>query len=254
MFMRNTHGTALRRISARCRYDRSGLIARTHRAFDGGWQAGLDPVAGEQDIRPSRARIRPFGVLRRGRGEGRALFLDDLPGRHIGRETGRRRRLPPDLGRERVARSVDEAVSVANGDREPIWESEQPFDLSVHDADDRRLAARRLDMEMDIENGTKFVRRREARKEFLRDPWRRADDHKIVRAEFLLRPIKVERNGAFRLELGSPGGGRRIEQESLRASRKASAGSMKLRPSPWAANSGWQAFPPRRESRAAEPP
>ena len=204
-----------RRIRARCRNDRSRLIARTHRAFDRGWQAGLDPVAGEHNIRPSSARIRPFGVLRRRRGEGRALFLDDLPGRQIGRKTGQRRRLAPDLGRKLIARTVDEPVGVADRDREPIRKGEQPFDLGVDDAEDRRLPARRRDLEMDIENAAKFVRRRQARKEVLRDPWRHAEDHGIVRAKLLLRPVKVERNGALRPRNGSPEGGRRTEPETL---------------------------------------
>ena len=59
-------------------------------------------------------------------------------------------------------------------------------------------------MEMDIQNGAKFVWRRQAGKEVLRDPWRRAEDHGIVRAELLLRPVEVERNGAFLLEPDRP--------------------------------------------------
>ena len=124
-------------------------------------------------------------------------------GRSAGK-SGQRRRLAPDLGREFIARTVDEPVGVADRDREPVRKGEQPFDLSVDDAEDRRLAARRRDLEMDIENAAKFVRRRQARKEVLRDPWRHAEDHGIVRAELLLRPVKVERNGALALETDRP--------------------------------------------------
>ena len=53
---------------------------------------------------------------------------------------------------------------------------------------------------MDIEDAAKFVRRRHARKKVLRDPWRHADNHGIVRAKRLRRAVKVERDGALALE------------------------------------------------------
>src|SRR5580704_9156067 len=107
----------------------------------------------------------------------------------------------PDIGRKFIARTVDEPVGIADRDREPIRKGEQPFDLSVDDAKDRGLTARRRDLEMDIENAAKFVWRRQARKEFLRDPWRHAEDHGIARAKLLLRRVKVERNGALALKM-----------------------------------------------------
>ena len=74
----------------------------------------------------------------------------------------------------------------------------------VDDAEDRRLPEGRGDLEMNIENAAKFVRRRQARKEVLRDPRRHAEDQEIVGAEFPLCPVKVERNGALALENGRP--------------------------------------------------
>ena len=50
----------------------------------------------------------------------------------------------------------------------------------------------------------KFVWRRHARKKVLRDPWRHADNHRIVRAKRLRRAVKVERNGALALETDRP--------------------------------------------------
>ena len=40
----------------------------------------------------------------------------------------------------------------------------------------------------------------DARKKALRDPWRHADNHGIVRAKRLRPAVKVERNGALALE------------------------------------------------------
>src|SRR6202021_431964 len=46
--------------------------------------------------------------------------------------------------------------------------------------------------------------RRQARKKVLRDPRRHADDHGIVCAQLLVRPVKVERNRALLLETDCP--------------------------------------------------
>ncbi len=60
----------------------------------------VGPVAGEHEIGPARRRPRAARQLRRRRGKGRALFLDDLPGRHrLGRQVkGARRRRATDSG------------------------------------------------------------------------------------------------------------------------------------------------------------
>src|SRR3984957_18052490 len=110
----------------------------------------------------------------------------------------------PDIGRKFIARTVDEPVGIADRDREPIRKGEQPFDLSVDDAKDCGLTARRRDLEMDVENAAKFVWRRQVRKDVLRDPWGHAEDHGIARAKLLLRSVKVERNGALALETDCP--------------------------------------------------
>ena len=195
---------------------------------------------------PSGARRRALGVLRRRRGEGRALLLDDLPGRQVGRKAGERRRLAPDLGRKLVARTVDKPVGVADGDREPVWKGEQPFDHAVDDAEDRRLARRRRDLRkwaLTIARNSSGAVRPGRRS--CADPGRHADNHphrlRRASADAL---VEVEPDGALARRNGSPAGGRRSGSRAVRAARKASAGSMKLRASPWPANSGWQALPP----------
>ena len=162
-------------------------------------------------IVPSRARSGPLGVLRRGRGEGRALLLDDLPGRQVG-------------GQARSARAASRQISAASSSRGRsmsrsalliVTESRSGKANShsmsaVDDAEDRRLPGRRRDAEMDVEDGAEFVRRRQARKEVLRDPWRDGEDHANRPAPSVLHASgrsRARRRASPRS--GSPAGGRR---------------------------------------------
>ena len=70
-----------RRASAAAR------IARPQRALDRRRQAGVGPVAGEEQVGPLRSRAAGRRASsRRRRGEGRALLLHDPPGRHRPRQ------------------------------------------------------------------------------------------------------------------------------------------------------------------------
>ena len=241
--------------SARSRYDRSGLIARTHGAFDRGRQAGLGPVAGEEDIRPLCARIRPFArsaPASRRRSRGFSLTIC---------QGGRSAASPVSAAASRQisAASSSRGRSISRSALLMVTES-RSGKANSHSISAlttpriARLAARRRDMEMDIENGAKFVWRRQAGKQVLRDPWRRAEDHGVVRAELscVRRRNRARRRASPRN--GSPEGDRRSRTATPRAARKASAGSMKL---PRESMAGEQRVaglaPPRRASRAAKP-
>ena len=98
-------------------------------------------------------------------------------------------------------------------------------------------------MEMDVQNGAEFVRRREPRKQVPGDPWRRGEDHVIVRAKLLLRPVEVERDGARVLETD---GSKAIAEPDRRSpcGEKSKRRIDETVREPMAANSGRQAFPP----------
>src|SRR5438270_12694213 len=62
-----------------------GAVARANRTFDGRGQAGICPIAGQQEIAPLRLHTRAFFILRRGCGGSGAVFAHELPGRQSSR-------------------------------------------------------------------------------------------------------------------------------------------------------------------------
>ena len=173
---------------------------------------------------------------------------------HGGKSGGvqERSRLTPDLGRKFVARTIDEAVGVADRDGEPIWKREQPFDLSVDDVP--RIAGcpkggaiwkwtlrmprnssgvvRSGRSSFAIHGGTPSITKSSAPSSCCV----RSKSSETARSPLKRTALRRSPN-----RTGEP-----------RAARKPSAGSMKLVARPWAANSGWQALPPRRGFPAAK--
>ena len=122
----------------------------------------------------------------------------------------------------------------------------------VDDAQDRGLPARRRDLEMNVENGAKFVWRRQARKRSFaihggtpRITESSAPSSCCVRSKSSATARSPQN--------GRPEGVRRTERADPRAARKASAGSMKLLRGRGRRTAGGRPFPQPRESRATEP-
>src|SRR5258708_2387334 len=91
-----------------------GLLAGADRAFYRGGQPVGDPVAGKHEIGPARTRSRPEVFLARHGREGRALFRDDLPGRHtLNRQASCLRNFLPDGLCKRLARGIEETIGAA---------------------------------------------------------------------------------------------------------------------------------------------
>ena len=89
------HPTAVTACYAgRPRQPRGGF-ARPDRALDRRGKPGLRPVAREEQVAPAGRGGRSQRVLFGGGGEGRALFLDDLPARHRGSQYRGPPRRPP---------------------------------------------------------------------------------------------------------------------------------------------------------------
>ena len=86
----------------------------------------------------------------------------------------------PDRLRQLLARHVDQPVAIADGDRQPLREREQPFDQPADDTEDRRRVRRRIKAEMRIHDGAEFVRRLQARQQRRRRPRRNGEHHGIV--------------------------------------------------------------------------
>ncbi len=86
---------------------------------------------------------------------------------HGGKRSARRQPghacdLRPDRLGQFLARRIDQAVAGADGHRYPARENENPFHRAIDDAEDRRLAGRRIDPEMRVDDGAKLVRRAQA--------------------------------------------------------------------------------------------
>src|SRR6185312_8860813 len=62
----------------------------------------------------------------------------------------------PDRVRKLLARHVDEAVAIADGDRKALRERKQPFDEAADDAENRRRIGRRIETKMGIDDGAEF--------------------------------------------------------------------------------------------------
>ena len=82
-----------------------------------------------------------------------------------GAEAGERRHLAPDRLGQALARLLHQPVGAADRDRQPVREGEDPFRRRVDDAEDRRLAGRRRDAEMRVDDGVEFLRHGQARKQ-----------------------------------------------------------------------------------------
>src|SRR6185437_11418579 len=111
------------------RDQRGGAVAGADRAFDGGGQAGIGPVAGQRQIAPSRCGTGPLGVLRRRGRKRRPPLAHDLPSRQRIRKPGRSRNLAPDglgqnVARDVLAKTIWSEVAAATGlpDALPRWQ------------------------------------------------------------------------------------------------------------------------------------
>ena len=143
-------------------------IAGPDRAFDRRRQAGLGPIAGEEQIAPGGLRRPALGILARRRREGRAALAHDLPWRQRLGKTGDGRDLLAKLSRASVSRGTSSRRSAALMVTDnAVGKREQPFDGAVHDADDGGKAGGRIDAEMRVDDGAELRRRRRAR---ARDP------------------------------------------------------------------------------------
>ena len=69
---------------------------------------------------------------------------------------------------------------------------------------------------MGIDDARGIRRRRQARKEFLRDPWRQREDHRIVRAERSSRVGRSRAHGALALEADRPEAVAEANRDALR--------------------------------------
>ena len=118
-----------------------GAIAGSDRTFDGRGQAGICPIASEDEIAPRSGGARAFASCVGRRGEGRAPLAHDLPRRHrIGRQAATAATSLQIVLAKFLARRVDQPVAGADGDRQPAGKGEQPFDRAVEHAEDRRLS------------------------------------------------------------------------------------------------------------------
>src|SRR4029450_7499578 len=123
-----------------------GAVARPYRSLDGCRQSGISPVAGEKQVFERCPPPRAQRVLLRRGLERRSALAHDLPGRQrqIALQAGGLADVPPDRQREFFARHVDQAVAIADGDRQPLRKCEQPFHEATDDAEDRRGCAGRI--------------------------------------------------------------------------------------------------------------
>ena len=108
----------------------------------------------------------------------------------------------------------------------------------------RRLARRRRDLEMRIEDGAKIIRRDETRHKFGRRPRRDGEHEAVVLAEHDVLVAETQRADAVAVEFDLPQPRAEARRDALRVQVCVSAGSMKAWPSPPLATSGRQAAPP----------
>jgi hypothetical protein len=79
-----------------------------------------------------------------------------------------------------LARRIEQAVASADRDREPARESKNPLRRGIEHAEDGRLAGRRIDAEMRIDDGAKLVRHAQALHQRCRGIRRHGEDHGIA--------------------------------------------------------------------------
>src|SRR5208337_3647069 len=214
-------------------HDRRRLVSRTHRAFDGCRKSCLSPVAGKDDIRPTRVRGRSFCILDWRRREGRALFLDDPPRRRLRAEAVNRGDLAPDRLSKVLPRPVDETIGAADGHRDMFRIGEYPLGQAVDDTKDQGLILGGFDAKMRVDDRTELVRSVELGEQLPRDERRHGKNELVVAPELRAAFAKIEADGA------SVG-----ERDAPRAYRWSSAGSTKHAERPPIATSGRHALPP----------
>src|SRR6266700_5759851 len=148
-------------LGSSLRRELGGAISGADGALNRRGQAGIGPIPGQEQIAPFVPRPRPAGILRVRRREGGAPLPHNLPWRQAVRKAGRDLDLVPDRARQRLARRVEEPVAGADGDRQPARKCKDPFRRRVEDAEDRRLAGRRIEAEMGVDDGAELRGRRE---------------------------------------------------------------------------------------------
>ena len=146
-----------------------------------------NPVAVQS---PARTRlshcVRAAGRLAFSSGvadEGRPPLAHDLPRRQFAGNSRRPRHLLPyRLGQHR-ARHLHQAVGIADRDRQPAREGEDPFGRAVDDAEHRRHAGRHVDAEMRVGDGAMALRHRQLGDERRRGMARHRQNDRIVGAQ-----------------------------------------------------------------------
>src|SRR5262249_61588634 len=112
--------------------------------------------AGEPQVAARRGRGRPFGIVARRRGKGRAALAHDLPWWQRLGKTGNARDFVPEFLRQHLTWNVEQAVGRADRDRQPIGKGKEPFDGSVHDPDDGRKPSRRIEPAIVVDDSAKL--------------------------------------------------------------------------------------------------
>ena len=142
-----------------------GAAPGSNGTFDGGGQAGICPIAGQQQIGQTRLRAGPSAhPARAWRQRSRAARA-----RSARAAVSRGRPVAAATSLQMVRASASRGVSMqpvagADGGRDPAREREHPFGGAVDQPEDRRLVRRRVDAEMRVDDGAEFGRHLETRR------------------------------------------------------------------------------------------
>ena len=148
-------------------------------------------------------RVREGGRLASCAGVAAKVARFSLTIRHggrAGRQSGQLGDLAPDALGERFARPVDEVAGGADRDRKAVAISEQPLRQAADHAEDRRMALRRRDEEMRVDDPPEFLRRLDAGQKDPGRPRRNRDDDRVVPSENDGIRLEFERDRAVGCE------------------------------------------------------